>query len=55
MEELIKAYEDYIKLLDEELNELVGVAYVHGWRSSRAEQGKKLREEIIKAKQNVGR
>lgn len=47
---LIKAQSDYIKLLGEELNEVVGIASVHGWKSSRYEQGIKCREKIKNAK-----
>jgi hypothetical protein len=46
MENLIKAYEDYILLLGEELNEVVSIAYMKGWKSKRVEQGKILREKI---------
>jgi len=45
-DELIKALDEYIELLGDELNELAGLAHVHGWRSGRAEQGKDLRKKI---------
>ena len=43
--------EQYINLLTEELNTVVGMAAVHGWRSTNVEAGKKLREQIAKAKE----
>jgi hypothetical protein len=48
MTDLIKAYEDYIKLLGEEIDSLVGMASVHGWQSTpeKIELGIKLREKI---------
>ncbi len=50
MNELIKAYDDYIKLLGDELNDMVGLATVHGFKSSRYEQGVKCRETIERLK-----
>jgi hypothetical protein len=46
MEGLIKAQEEYINLLVEELNEVTGIASVHGWKSSRVDQGAALRHRI---------
>ena len=43
---MIEKQKEYISLLNEELNGLVGMASVHGWKSSLVEQGKKLREEM---------
>jgi hypothetical protein len=47
--------ENYNSLLVEELTETVTIASVHGWKSSRYEQGVKLREKMnelsIKLKQ----
>jgi len=42
----IKALKDYIILLGKELDEVVPLASVHGWRSSRYEEGKKARNKI---------
>lgn len=52
MNELIEAYEEYIKLLGDELSDVVSLAYIHGWRSTRYESGKTCREkiDILKAK-----
>jgi hypothetical protein len=46
--ELKAAYEDYIKLLGDELNDTVSIASAHGWKSTRYEQGVKCREAIAK-------
>ena len=48
--QLIEAYDGYLALLGEELNSLTGVAYVHGWRSSRVEEGKAWRAKIEELK-----
>lgn len=47
---LIKAYDDYIELLKDELHNVVLFASNHGWKSSRYEKGMELREQIKKAK-----
>ncbi len=47
---LIEAYEEYVKLLTDEITELAGAAYVHGWRSSRFEKGAELRAKIEELK-----
>jgi len=51
-DELISAEEKYIELLVAELNEVVGMAPIHGWQSTRVKQGQTARNEIqnIKAK-----
>lgn len=36
----------YVDLLRKELEETVSIAYVHGWRSTRFEEGKLLRAEL---------
>jgi hypothetical protein len=41
-----EVYDRYIALLAEELNDTAVLAMVHGWTSSRIEQGEKLRAEI---------
>lgn len=43
---MIEKQKEYITVLNEELNRLVGMASVHGWKSNLVEQGKKLRDEI---------
>lgn len=44
----IDAWKRYHALLSEELESLVGIAYIHGWSSTleRIEAGKKLRAEL---------
>ncbi len=51
MTELTNVYDKYIKLLEDEIKGVAGIAYVHGWRSSRYKEGKKLREKIAKLKE----
>ena len=46
IEELTIAYDEYIKVLGEEITELVLLADAHGWQSSRVEQGNKCRARI---------
>lgn len=46
MKELIELYGEYIRLLGEELDELAPLAHIHGWKSTRFEQGEQLRERI---------
>ncbi len=48
--ELIKTQQEYIDLLIAEINDLCGMASVHGWRSTRVDEGKRLREKIITLK-----
>ena len=51
----IEILEQYNLLLGEELRETITIASIHGWRSSRYEQGKLLRDKMevlsIKLKQ----
>lgn len=42
----IDALIEYNQLLSDECSELVGMAAIHGWKSNRVEQGKKLRLQI---------
>ena len=48
--QLIEALEQYIDVLVQELNEVVVMAAVHGWRSSRFETGEQLRNKITELK-----
>lgn len=50
MSKLIKAYEDYIKLLVDEIDELCVIATSHGWVTTRYEKGIELRNKIINLK-----
>jgi hypothetical protein len=54
VEKLIDKYEEYLAALLEELNETTGIAYIHGWRSSRVEEGNRLREELGVLKDKLG-
>jgi len=53
LEQLIEAYDNYIKVLCEELDETVSIASVHGWKSKRAELGILCREEIKLVKEQI--
>ena len=44
--DLVEKYLDLLALFADELTELVPLVLSHGWKSSRVEQGKKLRKEI---------
>lgn len=48
--ELIKAQEEYITLLGDEINSMCGIASVHGWESKNSQAGAELREKIEKIK-----
>jgi pyoverdine/dityrosine biosynthesis protein Dit1 len=43
---MIEKQKEYIALLSEELDGVVVIAAVHGWKSNLVEQGKKLRGEM---------
>lgn len=46
LKELIKTYDEYTKLLEEEIHNMQDIAQLHGWKSTRYEKGKELREKI---------
>ena len=50
MEELIKLQEQYIQLLIAELEEVVPIAHIHGWRTSRFEEGELIRQKMKEQK-----
>jgi len=43
---LINVYEDYIRLLASEIEELAPIAQLHGWSSTKIKQGLELRNKI---------
>ncbi len=49
--EIFRTYDKYIKALEEENGDVIGLAYSHGWRSSQVEFGKKCRSKIKVLKQ----
>lgn len=51
MEELIKNYDEYIKLLGDEINELCSIASLHGWNKKNLK--KRLRDKIEEYKRMV--
>jgi hypothetical protein len=50
LREALKLQEEYTVLLIEEIDSLIPMAHTHGWRSTRAEKGKELRERIEAAR-----
>ena len=46
MRQIIAKQDEYNKLLSDELDEVVTIAYIHGWRSNKFEQGKQMRDEL---------
>ncbi len=48
--DLITAQEAYIKLLQDEIDSLVGIGALHGWKSTRVEEGNHLRAKIKRLK-----
>ncbi len=53
LDKIINSQDEYIKLLSDELNDLAVFAHTHGWKSSRYEKGKVLREKIEISKQKA--
>ena len=43
---LVAKLDEYIAVMGEELAEVSPLAVVHGWRSTRVNQGRKMRREI---------
>jgi len=52
-QELIKLKDDYIELLGEEIDDLIGLAHVHGWKSQNVEEGIEIRKKIKKAENEL--
>ena len=52
-DEIIKLYEEFVELLTDELNETVGIAVVHGWKSTRVNKGKVLRDKMKTLKEKL--
>ncbi len=54
-DQLIQALKDYINLLGQELNDLAGMAFVRGWRSSedKIKQGEDLRTSIEQLEKQI--
>jgi len=51
--ELMAVYDEYIKLLGDELKDMAGLMVAHGWHSSRVEAGKICREKIQALKKEM--
>lgn len=54
IKEIFRAYDKYIEALEDENSSLVGLAYVHGWRSSQVEFGRTCRAKIKELKKKWG-
>ena len=52
---LIEAQDKYIKLLENELSETGAMAWVHGWRSTKADAGQALRMRISSVKKALSK
>lgn len=52
---LAQAYADYVELLVAEINDLIPLAYVHGWKSSRVAQGEAARAKIQECLENLSK
>lgn len=50
---LIHTYEEYIKLLNDELKVTAFIAFSNGWESENIEKGKELRENISNLKKDL--
>jgi hypothetical protein len=53
LQELINAYEAYIKLLNEEIQSMSSLCLAHGWKSSLIEQGIQARVRISKVLSDI--
>lgn len=51
--ELLETLKEYNQLLTDELSEVVSMVAVHGWRSTRFEKGKLLREKITELEATI--
>jgi hypothetical protein len=46
VKELVEAYDSYIKILGDEISDLAGLAFAHGWQSRNVELGMQARERV---------
>ena len=51
LRQLVKVQDAYIAALIDELNEVVGLAAAHGWKSSRVEAGNIFQAEIARLRE----
>lgn len=49
-DKMVSKQDEYIQLITDELDDAVSIAHAHGWRSHRADEGQKLRDEIANLK-----
>lgn len=50
---LNRVYVKYIHALVNEMNDMAGIAIVHGWRSTRVEEGEQIRKEIEELEKKI--
>lgn len=55
LEKLVDLQRQYIRLLSDELNELVVFAIGHNWKTARYHEGARLRAEIASAEKEIYR
>jgi hypothetical protein len=55
VDDIISAYDDYIKVLSDEIQSSASYLAVHGWKSTRVEAGRLARERIERCKKALGR
>ena len=48
--QLVQAYDEYINVLNDELNDTIGMASIHGWQSRNVKRGEDARYKMGKAK-----
>jgi len=50
---LVEAQDEYNKLISEEAQDLVVMASIHGWKSTKYEEGVKMREKITRLRNKL--
>ena len=53
LRELIAELDGYIRLFGEEAEELIPLAYAHGWRSTRYQAGAQIRKNIARLRKQT--
>lgn len=51
---LVNSQDEYIRLLTMEIHEMSSYVSADGWKSTKIEEGKRLLEEIARARKQVG-
>ena len=50
VDDIISAYDDYIKVLSDEIQSSASYLAIHGWKSTRVEAGRLARERVERCK-----